>query len=628
VTGPAAQPAGRAAFYRVRLRRAAGQLRHLPAALRLAWDAAPGWTLAWIVLLLVQGLLPAVLVYLTRAVVNALVAVTDAGLTPESAGPVIALALLVGGLLMLSETLRAATNYVRLVEAERLTDHITNLAQARSLAVDLAFYDDPDSYDHLHRARDEAAQRPLALIEGLGSLLQHGVTLLAMMLVLAPYGPWLPVALLISTVPAVLVVLRGTERYHSWYQRTTADQRLAHYLDWLTASRESAAEVRLFGLAGMLQERHRLLRQRLRDERLALARAQGRSELVAGGIGLGVTAAALAGMLWQTLAGPYSLGDLALMTQAFTQGRELVRSLLGHVGQIYRNSLFLGDLFGFLAIRPEVVDPPEPAELPAGPLGVRFRDVTFRYRGGRGPVLEHFDLDVPAGRTVAILGRNGAGKSTMIKLLCRFYDPEAGAVEVGGVDVRRLAQADLRRRITVLFQVPLQYNATLRENIALADGTASPGALQAAARGSGADAVAARLPDGYETLLGVWFPGGTDLSVGEWQRLALARAYLREAPIMVLDEPTSAMDPWAEAAWFEQFRMLSRHCTVILITHRLTTARHADEIHIMEAGRLVESGTHDELLAAGGDYARSWLRQLGERADRDAGATHPGGGME
>jgi ATP-binding cassette, subfamily B, bacterial len=605
VAAPDASPG----YYRVRLRRAVGQLRYLPLAISLAWQAARGWTVVWVVLLLAQGLVPAVLVLMTRTVVNALVALTSAGITPARAAPVALLVIVVAGLLALAEILRVATAYVRTVQAERITDHVAALTQARSLNVDLAFYDLPEFYDHLHRARNDASQLPLAVLERLGSLMQSAVTLAAMMLVLLPYGAWLPVALLLSTVPAVFVVVRGARRYHEWYLRTTADQRQVWYLDWLMSSRETAAELRLFDLGGHFQARYRGLRTHLRTERLDLAAAEGRADLAATGIGLVVTAGTLGVMVWRALGGILTLGDLALMYQAFSQGQQLMRALLGHVGQLYRNSLFLGDLVTFLGLEPSITAPAEPRAVPDSPPAIRFRDVTFSYTAQRGPVLAGFDLTVPAGHTVAIVGRNGAGKSTLIKLLCRFYDPTDGAVEVGGVDVRELDPAELRRHITVLFQEPVQYGATAWENIAIADVDAPPAAIPEAARQAGADGIIAQLPEGYNTLLGVWLRGGTDLSVGEQQRLALARAYLRRAPIMVLDEPTSAMDPWAESAWFERFRDLAHERTVLLITHRFSTARFADVIHVMEAGQVVESGTHDELLARAGRYADAWRRQ-------------------
>jgi len=343
--------------------------------------------------------------------------------------------------------------------------------------------------------------------------------------------------------------------------------------------------------------------------------------LAAGAAALAVAGAAMAWIGWRALQGRATLGDLALFYQAFSQGQGLMRSLLENVGQIYSNSLFLGDLFQFLALQPGIKNPAKPALLPEDgrcPLGVEFRDVTFHYPGSRRLVLDRVSLSIPAGKIAAVVGTNGAGKSTLVKLLCRFYDPQSGGIELGGTDLRAFAAEDLRRHITALFQPAVPYNATVAENIALGDHAAVPDAapLQEAARSAGADEVIGRLPAGYDAILGTWFEDGTDLSAGEWQRLGLARAFLRPAPVIVLDEPTSAMDSWAEADWLGRFRELTEGHTALMITHRFTTAMHADIIHVMEQGRIIESGTHAELTAAGGRYAASWQAQMRAIANR------------
>ncbi|HJT88167.1 MAG TPA: ATP-binding cassette domain-containing protein, partial [Bryobacteraceae bacterium] len=237
---------------------------------------------------------------------------------------------------------------------------------------------------------------------------------------------------------------------------------------------------------------------------------------------------------------------------------------------------------------------------------------TFRYPGSERPVLDDFDLEIPAGRMVAVVGANGAGKSTLIKLLCRFYDPDDGRVTLDGIDLRNLSLEELRGDITVLFQQPVRYNDTVRQNIVYGeiDAALDAARLERAIRAAGAGGIVSQLPQGVDSMLGRWFAEGTELSVGEWQRIALARAFLRRAPILVLDEPTSAMDPWAEADWLERFSRLAAGRTVLIITHRFSTAMFADTIHVMDGGRVVESGTHDRLLAANGRYAEAWAAQL------------------
>jgi ATP-binding cassette subfamily B protein len=356
------------------------------------------------------------------------------------------------------------------------------------------------------------------------------------------------------------------------------------------------------------------LRQRLRKERLQLARQQSLAELGASVSALLIMGAALVWMVWKAMHGLVTLGDLALIYAAFNQGQRLMRTLLESVGQLYANSLFLGSLFEFLALEPIVVEPPPDEAKTPNKLRdeISFSRVSFRYPDSQRKALDDFSLNIPAGQIVAIVGPNGAGKSTLIKLLCRFYDPQEGKIAIDRTNLKEISIQHLRRLITVLFQQPVHYNATVHENIEYGDLDREPQLreIEAAAKAAGAEEMVTRLPEGYESVLGKWCSGGTELSVGEWQRIALARAFLRRAPIIVLDEPTSALDPWAEADWLRRFRQLALGHTAIVITHRFTTAMYADVIHVMESGRIVESGTHDDLLRQNGRYAESWTEQM------------------
>ena len=579
----------------------------------LIWSGARGWMVAWGIVLAVQGLMPVALVYLTKPLVDGLQATVGRGTSWVSVQPVLVVAACIGGILLLTELLKVCLEWIGAVQSELVQDHITDLVHAKSASVDLAFYETPDFYDHLYRARGDASNRPLALLESSGSLAQNGITLIAMAAVLIPYGTWLPPALLLSTLPAFYVVVRTSRRYHDWWKNTTPERRRSQYLGIILTEAWHAGEVRLFGLAGYFLDTYRALRRRLRTERFSLLKDQSLARVGAEVVALLVSAVTIAWMVRRALQGHATLGDIALFYQAFQRGQGLMRALLTNVGQIYTNSLFLVNLFEFLDLGTRIVDPPNPIPAPATlKQGIGFRNVTFRYPGTDRVALRDFTVTIPAGRTVAIVGANGAGKTTLLKLLCRFYDPESGHIELDGIDLRDLSLTQLRRMITVMFQLPVAYQGTARQNIAMGDLEAENNLsrIEAAARDAGAHEVIAPLPKGYDTLLGKWFAEGTELSAGEWQRVAMARAYLRQSEIIILDEPTSFMDSWAEAEWFERFRALARGRTAIIITHRLTIAMRADMIYVMRYGQIVEAGNHRDLLARGGLYSQSWREQL------------------
>jgi ATP-binding cassette subfamily B protein len=440
----------------------------------------------------------------------------------------------------------------------------------------------------------------------------------AMAAVLLPYGLWLPPALLVSTLPAFYVVLRASRRYHTWWNAETITRRRIQYFDVLLTDPFHAGELRLFGLAPRFRRAYQMLRTHFRTDRLNLLKEQYWSRLGAEVVALAVSGAAMLWMFYRAFLGLVTLGDLALFFQAFQRGQGLVRTLLGNLGQIYTDSLYVGNLFEFLGLQSHVVDAPEAIPAPANlQSGIRFENVTFCYPGRSSPSLRNFSAFIPAGKIVAIVGENGAVKTTALKLVSRFYDPQSGHVELDGIDVRRLSLHSLRKGLTFMFQTPGSYQFTARENIVLGnlDAEGDDSRVEHAAWSAGAHDIVRRLPNGYDSQLGRWFPGGSDLSGGEWQRLALARAFIRQAPIMLLDEPTSSMDSWAEADWFNRLRKLADGRTVVLVTHRLTIAMRADLIYVMKNGEVVESGNHEQLLALGGLYSKSWRAQVQSTPD-------------
>lgn len=590
-----------------------GQVTYLPQTFRLIWAASRGWTIAWVGLLVIQGGLPAATVYLTRLLVDSLVAAVGVGISWNNIQMILLPAGLMAGVLILSELLQGASEWIRIAQAELVKDHISGLIHQQSMDIDFSCYESPEYNDYLNRARDGASDRSLALLENTGSLLQNSITLLAMAAILLPYGIWMPIALVVSAIPAFQVMLRLNLRQYEWSQRTTSDRRWLHYYEMVLTSDWMAAELRLFDFGDYFKAAYRQLRDRLRREQLQLIKDQSLARLSAGFVAFVIAGFAVVWMGRQVLLGLMTLGDLALFYQAFNRGQGIVKALLGSLGQIYKNSLFMSNLFAFLELKPQVTDPAHPLPTPATlQQGIRFRDVTFRYPGSNDAVLENFNLTIPSRQIVAIVGDNGAGKSTLTKLLCRLYDPEAGSVEIDGIDLRSFRVKELRKLITILFQFPIPYYVSAAQNIALGDWrtNATPDAIEKAAKEAGIHDKIMRLPQGYDTLMGKWFADGIDLSGGEWQRLALARAFLRQGEIILLDEPTSAMDPWAEHDWLERFRSMAKGRTAIVITHRFTLAMRADMIHVMRSGKIVESGNHEELLRQNGFYAQSWYEQM------------------
>jgi ATP-binding cassette, subfamily B, bacterial len=603
---PSSTPAGR-------IRDTRRRLRYLTWAIGLVWRAAAGWTAAALVLLVIQGLIPAGTVYLTKLLVDAVASILGVGASWDSIQPVVLPGLLMGFLLLLQQALGTVGAYVSLAQSEHVEDYIKTRIHDQAGSLDLGFFESTDYYDLLSQANSQAGSKPLQLITSLGGILQHSITLFAIAALLIPYGAWLPAVLIVTTLPALYVILRFNKVHYQWWHSRTAHRRQTQYYDMMLTLDRPAAEVRMFNLNVYFRDAYRNVRKVLRDENLALTRRQNIARMWAGLGALIMTAGVMVWVLGRAMAGYLTLGDLALFYQAFNQGQGLLRSLLGSFGTIHSSLLFLEHLHTYLAIRPAVRDPEVPLAAPDRVRkGIRFSGVAFRYPQSDRAALENFDLVVPAGKITAIVGANGAGKSTLIKLLCRFYDPEEGSVTIDGIDIRDLKTDDLRALITVLFQEPMQFQATAETNIRMGDlaVNGSIAGVEEAARQALIHDTIASLPHGYATHLGKWFGYGTELSGGQWQRVTLARAFFRKAPIVVLDEPTSAMDSWTENEWLDGFANHVRGRTALVITHRFTTAMRADLIYVMQEGRVIETGTHHSLLAMNGHYASSWKAQM------------------
>jgi ATP-binding cassette, subfamily B, bacterial len=586
--------------------------KNLFKAIDLVWGIARKWTILWACLLIVQGILPVATVYLTKAFINSLTITVSGGGTDAS--KTISLALLFIIIYLANSIAGFAQKLVKIKQSEIIQDTMTNRIHEKALEMDMAFFESPESFDKLYRAQIDAKNMPQALLDNLGMLAQSCITLFAMAGILFSFGVILPVLLFLGTIPALFIIGYYSRKMNSWRIMRTPDSRMAGYYDHMITHRNAAQEIRLYGLGDSFRKSYQDVRAILRNEKIALTREQAMAEFAAQLFGMAVIGIAIIWILLRAANGKANLGEVAMLYQAFNQGQGLMRNVLGNVGTIYRNSMFVDDLFVFFGLEPTVKNPLNPVDTaPSLGDGIIFDGVTFRYPCGANDVIRDFSLKIPAGRTTAIVGPNGAGKSTLTRLICRYYDPENGHVLLDGVDVKEMDLKRHRGRISVLFQEPVHFNASAFDNIAYGSIESSPGIddVKRAAVSSGADTPISRLPKGYETVLGKWF-GGSDLSMGEWQRVALARAFLRNSTILMLDEPTSSMDSWAENDWIRKFKNLARGKTSLIITHRFTTAMQADIIHVMDKGVIIESGTHEELIRKGGMYARSWNEQTKE----------------
>jgi ATP-binding cassette subfamily B protein len=586
--------------------------------LALVWRSSPRGTLALAALTLLSAVLPLGIAYAGKGIVDSVVA-RSAALTTRW--------VLVELAIVTTQALtQRSLAYVRQLLGARLALDINVMILDKALTLELRHFEDGRFYDSLTRARREASFRPVSVVTEGFQLVQNALTLTGYLVLILRYSRWAALALLIASVPAALVEMyfsRSAFRLRNW---RSPESRQLNYLEYVLANDGHVKEVKLFGLGSTLLSRYKGLAERIYREDQALAGRRAGWATLLSLVGTGAFYACYAGMALAAAASAITLGNLTLYLVAFRQGQQAFQSVLAAIGGIYEDTLYMSNLFEYLSI-PVSNEPPRKApEYPSatGEQGIRFDNVGFRYpmaggENGHGKegarerwALRGVSFFVPRGQSVALVGANGAGKTTLIKLLTRLYDPSEGRVLLDGIDLRDWDVEKLRARVAVIFQDFNEYQFDVRDNVGVGSlpHLKEDERIARASERGGADEVVKALPEGLGTRLGKWAHDGVELSGGQWQKIALARAFMREeADVLVLDEPTAALDAEAEHAIFERFRTLAAGRTTFLISHRFSTVRMADRILVLEDGRVLEDGSHQELVAAGARYAHLFSLQ-------------------
>jgi ATP-binding cassette subfamily B protein len=594
-------------------------LRHLPRLLRMVWETEPRYVVAILVLRVARALIPLAVLWVGKLIVDEVVlAIGVAGAGGPAPwlrlGELLALEL---GIALVGEGLARVSALLESLLGDLFANRTSVELMRHAATLDLEQFENAEIYDRLERARRQTVGR-IGLFTLLLATVQDLITLTTLSVALAVYVPWLLVLLVVAVLPSLLGETHFASLGYSLLYSWTPERRQLDYLRYIAASDVSAKELKLFGLSDFLVGRYDRLSREFYEANKALSVRRSLVSSLLAAVGTLGYYAAYAVIIYLTVvghrspAGVFTIGVLTFLAGSFRQSRDLIQRVLLSLSQIYEQSLYLDDLFSFLALEPRI-RPASGARPVPTPIrrGFTFENVGFRYPGAEQWAVRGLDFTLAPGERLALVGENGAGKTTLVKLLARLYDPSEGRILLDGMDLREYDLDSLRRNVGVIFQDFVRYDFLLRENIAVGNigGLEDEPRIETAAARSLADTVAARLPGRYGQMLGRRFEGGVDLSGGEWQKVALARAYMREAQLLILDEPTAALDARAEYEVFLRFSELTQGRMAVLISHRFSTVRMADRILVLRGGELVEQGTHEELLALGGLYSELFQLQ-------------------
>lgn len=557
-----------------------------------------------IVLRLLRGLMPLALLWVPKLILDEVVARLGHHDRPPST--IWKLVALEFALAAIGDLLGRANTLCDSILGDRFNNRISVRLMEHATQLDLSSFEDPVFYDKLERARRQTTGR-LGLLTSLLGVMQNTASLLALSAGFIVYSPWLMALLFAAVIPSFLGETHFSQLAYSVLFRRTPQRRLLDYLRYLGASVQSAKEIKIFGLGPYLSDRYQREAQEMQVENRKLATKRASVGFVLNLISTAGYYGAYVVVLGQTLAGALTLGTFAFLTGSFSRSRSSIEQVLSSFQDISDEALYVKDLFDFFDLKPAIQSRPGALSAPR-PIrsGFEFRDVAFGYPGSERTVVRNLSFRLDAGEKIALIGENGAGKTTIVKLLARLYDPIHGAILLDGVDLREYSVEDLRREIGVIFQDYMRYDTTARDNIAFGkiDSREDQDRIDQAASKSLADTVVRRFSNGYDQMLGRRFEGGADLSGGEWQKFALARAYMRDAQLLILDEPTATLDARAEYEVFQRFADLTRDRMAVLISHRFSTVRMADRILVLDGGEIKEQGSHSQLVALGGQYAQ------------------------